>query len=228
MMNHFKDLKERVHQLFKENPIEQHPFIQTIQHNKLTESQVKQVALQIYHVVHHFPRFLSAILTQIPDYRLRIPLVENLFEEHGKMNPQYVHLETYKQFLTGIGISQTEIEMSEPIIPVIAYNRAVTDLCLHHPYEEGLAALGVIEEIVARVSPIIAQYLQKEYTASEDLMVHFTDHETLDITHADEIYEVVSHFYQGEAQEKVERGLQLGWYYHRRLYADLYEDLFKK
>ena len=105
------------------------------------------IGLQIFHVVDHFPRFLAALLTSIPDYRMRMPLVENLFEEHGRMSEKAVHVETYRDFLKSLGLSAKDIEASRPLIPVIAYNRAVTDLCLHHPFPEGLGALGVIEEI---------------------------------------------------------------------------------
>lgn len=142
-----------------------------LKEKRFSPEQAMRAALQIYHVVEHFPRFLSAILTQIPDYRLRMPLVENLFEEHGRMNVQRVHLETYKQFLSGIGVTPEHLAASEPIIPVIAYNRAVTDLCLHYPYSEGLAALGVIEEIVARVSPLVGSYASTEYGDSTDLLI---------------------------------------------------------
>ncbi|WP_028776489.1 TenA family transcriptional regulator [Shimazuella kribbensis] len=223
MNNQFEQLKQCVRTMFDQSPIEKHPFIQVIQQKQLSPSQVKDIAIQMYFVVNHFPRFLSAILTQIPDYKLRMPLVENLYEEHGKMNTQFVHVETYKSFLKGIGITDEIIANTDPSIAVIAYNRSITDLCLHYPYEEGLAALGVIEEIVARVSPIISQYIQNNYQDSTNMMIHFSDHETLDITHADEIYEVVALLYNGEQKERVERGLQLGWYYHRRLYTDLLE-----
>lgn len=222
-MSTFLELKKVIEHMFQEHPIEHHPLMLRVKENKFTSAQVKFAALQIYHVVDHFPRFISALLANIPDYSLRMPLVENLFEEHGKMNPAYVHVETYKQFLLGIGIAQEEITISEPIIPVIAYNRAVTDLCLHYPYLEGFGALGIIEEIVARVSPIVGCYAAAQFSSRPNSLVHFTDHETLDITHANEIYELAAKCYEGPNRLHIERGLQLGMYYHRRLYSDILE-----
>ncbi|MFY0545534.1 TenA family transcriptional regulator [Brevibacillus sp. H7] len=220
-MTRFEQIKELTSKLFHQQQVELHPLFVHMRENRFTPLQAKAAALQIYHVVEYFPRFLSAILTNIPDYRLRMPLVENLFEEHGRMNEKRVHLETYKQFLTGIGVTAEELATSEPIVPVIAYNRAITDLCLHHPYAEGLAALGVIEEIVARVSPIVGRYALSHYEKEKQDLSHFTDHETLDVTHANEIYELAARIYEGENRPLIERGLQLGMYYHTRLYTDI-------
>jgi pyrroloquinoline-quinone synthase len=224
-MDRFQQLKFVTNELFSGQPIEQHPFFTAIQRGRLSERQIKEAALQIYHVVLYFPRFLSAILTNIPDYQTRMPLVENLFEEHGKMKEPFVHSETYRNFLLGIGLTETEIRKSEPNIPVIAYNRAIVDLCLHHPFLEGLSALGVIEEIVARVSPIVGQFARIEYGSNKDELKHFTDHETLDVVHANEIYEVISKYYFGNHKPLIHRGLKLGMYYHRRLYTDIYEHI---
>lgn len=226
-MERFKELKRVSDEMFKNKNIEEHPLFLAINNNEFTIKQRKEIALQIYHVVLYFPRFLSAIITNMPDFVMRMPLVENLFEEHGKMNPVYVHSETYKEFLKGIGISEEEIAASKPIVPVLAYNRAITDLCLHYNYLEGLAALGVIEEIVARVSPIIGQFAKKTYGSDNKSLIHFTDHETLDVQHANEIYEVVATQYIEGNKETIERGLQFGMYYHSRLYTDLLEAVSK-
>lgn len=220
MTTPYDQIKQRARALFTRAKVEQHPLFQAMKNRKVLPEQAKEAALQTYHVVEHFPRFLAAILTAIPDYRLRMPLVENLFEEHGRMNTALVHVETYKKFLYGLGVTEEERLQSKPCIGVIAYNRAIMDLCLHHPYPEGLAALGVIEEIVARVSPLVGAYASAEYGDHADL-AHFTDHETLDITHADEIYEVIAGLYEGENKALIERGMELGMYYHTRLYTDI-------
>ncbi|MBR8658477.1 MULTISPECIES: TenA family transcriptional regulator [Brevibacillus] len=220
MTNAYTEVKQLAEQLFARHQVERHPLFLALHDRSFSPAQAKEAALQIYHVVEHFPRFLSAILTNLPDYRLRMPLVDNLYEEHGRMNEAHVHLETYKRFLRGIGVTDAERDVSRPIIPVLAYNRAITDLCLHYPFPEGLAALGVIEEIVARVSPLVGAYAASAYGNAADL-AHFTDHEILDVTHANEIYEVVAQVYSGDNKPLVERGMQLGMYYHTRLYTDI-------
>jgi pyrroloquinoline-quinone synthase len=224
-MTALENLKRTTEDLFARNAIERHPLFQRLEAGQLPPPRVAALALQIRHVVDHFPRFLAALITNIPDYRLRMPLVENLFEEHGRMHPRAVHVETYGAFLAGLGISAEQIAATRATIPVIAYNRAITDLCLHHPFPEGLGALGVIEEIVARVSLIVGRFAKKGSGPQDRPLAHFGDHETLDITHANEIYALAANFFQGDNRRLVEQGLALGMYYHKRLYTDLLEEI---
>jgi hypothetical protein len=134
------------------------------------------------------------------------------------MDVARVHVETYRAFLEGLGVDREALARSRPAICVLAYDRALFDLCLHHPRAEGLGALGVVEEIVARVSPVVARSVRA--ARGNTSLGHFADHEVLDLSHADEIYELAS----GEADAHlplVLQGMRLGWYYHRRLYTDL-------
>ena len=130
------ELKSIAGRLFAQDAIERHPLFVRLEAGQIPEARVRAIALQIHHVVAHFPRFLAALLANIPDYRTRMPLVENLFEEHGRMSPQAVHVETHARFLGALGIGAADIAASRPGIAVLVYNRAVTDLCLHHPFPE--------------------------------------------------------------------------------------------
>jgi pyrroloquinoline quinone (PQQ) biosynthesis protein C len=221
-MSNFDALKRRVDGLFRADPIEKHPLFFALEAGDFSTAEVRQLGLQIFHVVDCFPRFLAAILTNLTDHRLRMPLVENLYCEHGRMDPTLVHVQTYRTFLRSLGVDDAAIAASLPGIPVIAYNRAVLDLCLHHAAAEGLGALGVIEEIVARVSPIVSRYAARQLGLQPAERGHFADHEVLDVRHADEIYALAAELYQGASRGDVDQGLQLGMYYHRRLYSDLF------
>jgi len=208
--------------LFRDKPIERHPLLERLGAGRLDDRQARAIALQIHHVVDCFPRLLAALLANVPDWRLRMPLVDNLFEEHGRMKPERVHVETHKLLLHGLGIGVADLGASEPSIPVLVYTRALLDLTGRQRFGEGLGALAVIEEIVARASPIVAGYAASRGVARASAK-HFTDHAVLDISHADEIYALAAVVWDsGEsARRDVERGMDLGWYYHRRLYSDL-------
>jgi pyrroloquinoline quinone (PQQ) biosynthesis protein C len=210
-------------ELFESDPIERHPFLSRLTEGALSHEQAQRAAVEIYHVVDHFPRLLAALLANLPQWTWRMALVENLFEEHGRMEPARVHVETYKVFLTGLGVELGALSAASPAIPVIAYNRAMLDLCLHHPYAEGLGALGVVEEIVARASPLVARFARVRSARAGSTLGHFADHEVLDLTHAREIYGIAAQAACVEGQAPVRRGMELGWYYHRRLYSDILE-----
>lgn len=217
--------KKEIQVLFQQDSIEQHPFIKAIQSGSLTHEQTKRAALHIYHVVKIFPCFIAALLARISETPVRMVLLENVLEEHGNLDENKVHVKMYEQFLLGIGVSQLEMEQSTPSIPIIAYNRAIMDLCTYHSPIEALSALGVVEEINARVSPIIGAFSTDRYSANKEMLVHFTKHETLDVTHANEIYDAVNEYYYDRFKEEAVRGLYLGMYYHQRLYTDILQDI---
>src|SRR5690606_17698977 len=98
-MEKFIELKRVTDCMFVEKKIEEHPLFVEMMEGKLSNNQHKEIELQIYHVVLYLPRFLSGILTNMSYLRMRRPLVENLFEENGKMKEKYVQSETDKTFL---------------------------------------------------------------------------------------------------------------------------------
>lgn len=204
--------------LLAADPIERHPLFVRLAARSLPPDAMRGLALQIQHVGAAFPRFVAAMMANVADWRHRMPLAENVFDEHGRLEPQAVHVQSYRRFLQGIGIPEAEIDASRPAIPVIAYNRAMLDLCFHHAPEEGLAALAVIEGIVSRVSPLVIAACAP-LVVVEGALEHFEQHSDLDAEHSDGLYEVLSALCRDPGL--AERGMALGSYYQRRLYTDL-------
>ncbi len=219
-MDAFGHVKRLAADRFAAEPIETHPLMEAIAHDRLSDDAARAVALQIFFVVDHFPRFLAAMLANLDDLELRMPLVENLFVEHGRGRRDEVHVHTYRQFLHALGIGSDDIDRSVPGVGVIAYVRGVMDLCGRQPHPEGLAALAVVEECVARVSPIVGAFARRRGASGPGAHAHFGVHETLDLEHADELYELAARCWDRQP-DAVERGLALGGYYQRRLYTDL-------
>lgn len=205
--------------LFAAAPPEDHPFVRAMNDGTLPLELARRAALDIGAVVACFPRFLAAVIANIADHRERMVLVDNLYVEHGAMNPAHVHEVTYRGFLRQLGLDDDAIAGHEPGLGVVVYNRAMLDLCRAQPVAEALGALGVVEEVVARVSVAVRRYVQRLEGPMEE--AHFSVHETLDLRHADEIYDLVEPFYANGARAAVERGMRLGHYYHLRLYSDV-------
>jgi pyrroloquinoline-quinone synthase len=216
-------LKDLTSELFARQRVEQHALFLLLDGDRLTDGEARAIGLDIFHVVDAFPRFLAAVLTHITDYRERMNLVENLYAEHGRMRAEHVHVVTYRSFLHALGLSDAQIDASEPGLAAQAYVRAVLALCGREEPAEALGALGVIEEIVARVSPIVGRYGARRLGAGESLGSHFSVHEALDLSHADEIYALAARASSRGREAEVRRGIALGFYYQTRLYTDLVE-----
>lgn len=214
--------------IFKEE-IETHDLFKGLLENSFSPAEIESIGLEIYQVVLVFPRFLSAMITRIDDYKLRMDLVENLFEEHGRMKVDKVHSETYVTFLNKLGIENAKIHKSRPGLPSIVYTRGVLQLCLQENILEGLAALAIIEEIVARVSISTGKFARNYGNRDKGHVDHFSDHEVLDLAHSREIYQLVALYAESqrmriseeEMEQSIRLGLKLGCYYQKRLYDDI-------
>jgi pyrroloquinoline quinone (PQQ) biosynthesis protein C len=214
----FAEMKSKTTERFQSAPIEDHPLFRALEADAVSREGAREIALQIFHVVDFFPRLLAALCARVDDHRSRMALVENLFEEHGRMDAARVHVVTYRDFLHALGIDDATIDASRSSIPVVVYTRAMFDVASRAPLGEALAVMGVVEEIVARVSPIVARYGRRH--AASALGTHFALHEELDLAHADEIYELAAPHLR-DAREDVLRGLAIGRYLQERLYSDL-------
>jgi pyrroloquinoline-quinone synthase len=209
--------------LFQEAGLGETPYIRALKDGKLTVEQFRGGALQGYHVVRFFPRFIAALIANIDDHMERLDLIGNLLEEHGGLHEERFHVTTYKEFLYGLGISREEIEQSRPIPGVQAYNRALYDLCAHRPYLEGVAAMGVVEQVVAMVSPLVSTAALSTGLLSKERLRHFDGHAVIDVDHAQETYRIADRYFDDpELREQILTGLSLGMYYHLRLYEDMF------
>jgi pyrroloquinoline quinone (PQQ) biosynthesis protein C len=203
--------------LLTDEPPEGHPFVAALFDGSLPREVALAAALDVGHVVACFPRFLAAVLANVEDWRDRMELVENLYEEHGALQPSRVHEVTYRGFLETLGLDARAIDAHSPSLGVVVYRRAVLDLCRNGRVAESLGALGVIEEIVARVSVAVRRWASLHAPGREH---HFSVHETLDLRHADELYALAEPHHRRDPAA-VELGMRLGHYHHLRLYGDV-------
>src|SRR5688500_16123444 len=113
-------VKGRARALFVARPIEHHALFELMERDVLPLADARAIALDIHHVVSHFPRFLSAAITALEDHRLRMLLVQNLYLEHGAMEPTQVHAVTYRHFLHGLGLTDEDIDGHVPALGAVA------------------------------------------------------------------------------------------------------------
>jgi pyrroloquinoline quinone (PQQ) biosynthesis protein C len=214
-------LRTMTDRIFQAQPVENHPLFRLLVAGRLARHEERAVGLDVYHVTAAFPRFLAAVAARIEDGARRAPFVENLCCEQGGANGDLAHLISYTRYLQGLGIPAQTIEQSRPSIAALAYIRSLFDLCAHQRLAEAVAALAVIEDIVARVSPTLVAYARAR-TGNAEAGEHFALHEQLDRAHAEQTYAEcrLDHAIEPEA---VIRGLALGLHYQWRLYSDLVE-----
>ena len=220
----FDVVRERARRCFADEPVESLPLLASFATALVSRAQALRVACEIHAVVEAFPRFLASLLANDLDPALRDVVVDNLYEEQGRMNKDAVHLTTYRALVAALGHVGPPAAIEPPSVGVVAYVRAMIDLCARAPVAEAAAALAVVEDHVARASLVIGRWVAGEHPDVRER--HFRVHEALDLRHADELYVLAAHYWDAGRSGDVERGLAMGTYLHRRLWADVFDVAF--
>ena len=177
---------------------------------------------QLRHVVNAFPAFLAALLTQMPDARDRLPIVENLLEEHGDLDIEKAHVNTFELLVRGLGPAAEPITRHAPIPGMRSYLRSMQYTCLHSPWLEGLGLMGMIEFLFAHISPIITSAVVRSGRVPRDALAHFDLHEDVDVDHAAGMFAVLEPHWEHEASRQlIQDGMELGVYLDCRLMTDM-------
>ncbi len=217
-------VRQRAQACFHDSPVERLPLFLPFVTGAITRADALRVARQIEPVVEAFPRFLGALLANDLAPELRDTVVDNLYEEQGRMDPSMVHVTTYRRLVADLGGNASARASDRPSVGVLAYVRAMLDLGSRARAAEGAAALAVVEDHVARASLIVGRWLAHADRTLKD--AHFGVHEVLDLRHADELYALAAHYWDRGQTAEVDAGLAMGTYLHRRLWADVHAAVF--
>ena len=218
-----KKITNKVDQLFIDYPTVNHELILRLKNIDFSHEELYEVAKRFYHIIYNFPRFIAAVIANWDDTIERMPLVENLFEEHGRMNKQKIHVKTYLDYLGEMGLDVNKIKDSAPTPATISYVRSVLNTCTQEKPIEALGVIGIIEDIVHRVSAVIGQTTKENKKEIEEVS-HFGEHEVLDDQHSKEIYAMIK-INSKEDEFLAMRGLTMGAFYHHQLYSHILQEV---
>jgi len=168
-----------------------HSFYQEWTAGRLPVQRLHNYAVQYYHHVAAFPRYLSGIHARCEDLLTRQALLENLIdEEHGGEN----HPELWLRFAEALGVARKTVFAAEPLPAA----RALVDTFIHltqdQPLPAGLAALYVYESQIPAVGAAKIAGLRRFYgVTSEDGLRFFRVHREADPHHARSVARMVEH-----------------------------------
>jgi pyrroloquinoline-quinone synthase len=199
-----------------------HSLLVRARDGKLEPPEILAALGQLGHVVNAFPGFLAALLTQMPVARDRLPIVENLLEEHGHLNMEKAHVTTFELLIRGLGPEAEPLTRHAPIPGMRSYLRSMQYTCLHAPWLEGLGLMGMIEMLFAHISPVITAAVVRSGRVPREKLAHFDLHEDVDVDHADGMFAVLQPHWNDEASRRlIQDGLELGVYLDCRLMSDI-------
>lgn len=205
-----------------------HSLLKRSQEKRLSSQEILTIMGQLGHVVTFFPRFLGALIANLPTVDARMPIVENLLEEHGNLDFKKAHVHTFELFLKSFGQEAAQMTRRPPIPGTHAYIRCLYDQCLNAPWRQGLACMGVIEEVFASLSQAIARAVVESGSVDAANLKHFDLHTEVDLEHAEGMYRILEPFWKDDTgRADIRDGLEMGLYLDCRLMDDLEADARK-
>ncbi len=169
-----------------------HPFVQRIEKAWLDKKQLQYFAKQYGEYCRHFPRFLAAAAGNIPDDKTRLPIVENLWEEHGEGKYAKSHRVLFNNFALALGLTEEELLEAEVLPSTQICCENLLNLCHDGHFLESLGALGPGTEYFTNEEyKIIAEGLKKyDFLTGEDIKF-WTVHISLDEDHYSEMVHAI-------------------------------------
>lgn len=214
-------LDHALHEVANVYDFRHHPYILWMQHPSTTRQDFCQSQIPFRFAVESFSQALAAVLAHIPVLEARLPLAENVAEEHGHGDRLHSHKSTFNQYLQALGATSADLR-SPCTVPVIAFNQSILAYSLAQPGEAGAALLGIIEYLYVDISRAIARMLQERQWTVPGSQFHYTTHETLDVDHARELLALAEPGWdESRSRIQVAQGLLLGAHYFWSLYRDL-------
>lgn len=184
-------LMQRLQAIIAEYDLLKHPYYQAWSNGQLTKDMLQRYALQYYHQVEHFPRFISTVHSKCPKIKARQALLENLVDEelHGKDHPSL-----WRQFAYGLNATDAMLENVDYMPETKAMVDTYYDLA-NNDWKDGLCALYAYECQVPAVAASKIAGLKSFYDINDaDTLEFFTAHQAYDVEHAAQVAELIEEY----------------------------------
>jgi len=169
-----------------------HPFLTRVKNASLSKKQL-QFFVEQYHIYNtYFPRLLAALASNIPDDKTRIPIIENLWEEHGSGVLEESHRVLYERFAKAVGVTTKELAKVEPLSTTSICCEHLLETCMNEDFITSLGVLGPGTEYFTNDEyGLIVEGLSKYDFLSNDDLQFWIVHISLDEDHYSEMLEVI-------------------------------------
>ena len=216
-------LRQRIAVLKAEWNALEWPYLRALRDGSFAREDFVKTQLQFFAAVTHFSRPMAVLASRLPRADQRLPLVENIFDEHGRGDMGHGHERTFRLLLERLGADGGRVGRV-PWPEVHAFNAALTGVAAFDSPLTGLAVFGVIEDLFSGISLELGRGIVSRGWLAPDEVAHYPTHATLDEEHAEGFYRQLDGPYGEDARdaEDIEQGLLLGGHLFLSLYDDLY------
>ena len=211
--------------IVEETAMEANPYFTALAGGEFGREDFVETQVQFHIAVVFFSRPMAAVAAKIPDRRLRVEVLRNVWEEHGEGHGAQQHGSTFLELLNRLaGLTPADVDRRVLWPEVRMFNTTLTGACVMDEYLVGVGVLGMIERLFVDVSTWIgAGIVERGWLASEDL-VHYHVHRSLDVKHAADFFDVLRPRWEASEADRyyIEQGLRQGALAFNTLYEGLY------
>jgi len=165
-----------------------HPFLNRLVNKELTNEQLKQFCYQYSWFCGYFPRSLCSLAGQVTTDETRLPLIKNLWEEHGEGETEKCHRVLFQKFMSSLKITKGESEKIPPLKSTIYCVEELLKYCSDRNFVRGLGAMGPGTEFFTKEEYLVVVGGLKKYNLfTDDDLEFWTVHIVGDDDHYSEI-----------------------------------------
>lgn len=151
---------------------------------------------QYMYCVMYFPQALCNLGWRIEDDDARMPIIQNIWDEHGGGNLQNTHRYMYRRFLREL---REKLNLSaEPVqaqtVQAVAqrYVQGWKHMIEQRPLVEALGALGPgCEELTPVLYEYFVQFIRSKADVSSDSLYFFIHHQEIDEEHSNQVWRTI-------------------------------------
>jgi hypothetical protein len=133
------------------------PYFATLRDGSMSREDFVETQVQFAHAVFFFSRPMMVLAARVSNPKVRLPLLQNVGDEHGDGDLSMSHEATFTKFLERLGVP-SDAPWQRPLWPEVrAFNTVLAGVCTLDDVPTALATLGIIEDLFAGISAEIGR-----------------------------------------------------------------------
>ena len=220
------NLNQLIDRVLEQSEFRDNIYFKALNEKNFRKEDFVETQKQFYFAVIFFSRAMSALAAKLPTLDMRLEVVRNVWEEHGEGTIKQSHGESFQEFLKRIhNVTLKDVHQAKLWPEMRTFNTALIGATVLDDYLVGVSCMGIIERMFVEISNWIGKGITENGWLTEDQMIHYNLHETLDIKHSQDFFDILEKPWQQSIENKylIEQGLMLGASIFNQLYTSLYQ-----
>lgn len=200
-----------------------HPFLQRMAREPFALSRMFLLLLNVQHgITRAFARRLAHVVARVEEDDIRSILAKQLNDELGSGNPDHMHTVLFDRFVEGLRPYATSPVDDRTLAPGRALAQTLERVFTQCDAYEGVGASLIMEVYGRQIDQFIGGQFRRQDDLPAPIMEWLTLHETLEVDHVNESFDLAGRIPGGWKQASAARGAKAigdaGWAFLDAMY----------